>query len=152
MSKIAMPRDANALADELAIRELVTRYADAVTDYDEKAWAETWAEDGRWELLGQSANGRDAVVALWKQLMPMLEGVIQVAHSGIVDLDGDSASARWTIAEYGRLTDGATSFLLGRYRDRYRRESDGWRFVERRMEPLYMGPIDLSGALLPNRR
>lgn len=151
MSKIAIPRDKSALADELAIRELVTRYADAVTDYDEKAWAETWAQEGRWELMGRTTDGRDATVALWKELMPIFKGVIQVPHSGVIELNGDTASARWTIAEYGRRQDDGASFMLGTYYDRYRRESDGWRFVERRMEPLYLGPPDLSGNLLPGR-
>ena len=40
------------VADELEIRALVARYADAVTDNAGQAWIETWTEDGRWTIGG----------------------------------------------------------------------------------------------------
>ena len=40
------------MEDDLAIRELVYRYADAVCRRDETAWADTWAQDGLWSLPG----------------------------------------------------------------------------------------------------
>ena len=40
------------LEDELALRNLMARYVDAVNRYDADAWIATWAEDGVWNLLG----------------------------------------------------------------------------------------------------
>ena len=151
MTRIAVPRDAQELADELAIRELATRYAEAVIDYDEKAWGALWTEDGRWEVMGRVSEGREATVALWKELMATLEGVIQIPHSGRVELNGDTATGRWTISEHGRMQGGQPMLLMAAYYDRYRREPDGWRISERRLQPLYAGPPDLTGDLLPGR-
>ena len=36
-----------AVQDELAIRQLIARYSDAVNRYDAEAWAATWAPDTR---------------------------------------------------------------------------------------------------------
>ena len=41
-----------SVQDELAIRALVARYADAACRRDPDAWAATWAEDCRWDLGG----------------------------------------------------------------------------------------------------
>jgi ketosteroid isomerase-like protein len=41
-----------SVEDELAIRALVARYADAVCRRDPDAWAATWAEDCKWDLGG----------------------------------------------------------------------------------------------------
>ena len=42
----------NNVADDLAIRDLVYRYSDAVCRRDQVAWSATWAEDGVWQLPG----------------------------------------------------------------------------------------------------
>ena len=49
------------LLDELAIRNLVARYADAVSNADESAWIETWAADGCWSIAGTTSEGLDAL-------------------------------------------------------------------------------------------
>ncbi len=64
------------ISDELAIRELVASYADAVVRRDADAWSATWAEDGEWHILGNATRGRDAVVSLWKQLMAAVPFVV----------------------------------------------------------------------------
>ncbi len=40
------------VADELALRELITRYADAVRRRDAAAWGDTWAAEGEWQIAG----------------------------------------------------------------------------------------------------
>ena len=49
------------VADELALRELVTRYADAVCRRDAAAWGDTWAAEGepRTVLLSPGAPSFD---------------------------------------------------------------------------------------------
>jgi hypothetical protein len=137
------------IADQLAIHELVSRYADAVTRRDEQAWADTWAEDGEWHVLGNPAKGREAVVALWNKLMGGLPFVIQLPSAGTISIDGPNGTGRWYITEHGKTADGSGLFTVGVYHDRYRRIDGEWRFARRRFDMLYSGPPDLSGMTLP---
>ena len=138
----------NPLEDELAIRDLVARYADAVTRRDEKDWAATWARDGFWRVMGREASGRDDVVALWNELMRGIPFVVQIPATGTLRVDGDRATGRWTVTEHGKLASGAAILTIGLYDDGYRRERGGWCFERRHFRALYAGPPDLSAAPL----
>jgi ketosteroid isomerase-like protein len=141
--------DDAAVADELAIRNLVARYADAVTRRDEAAWTATWAKDGEWWMMGSPTRGREDVVALWRTLTGPLAFVIQIPTTGLIELRGDCAVGRWYITEHIRGGDGSAMLILGVYHDRYRREDGEWVFETRRFDPLYMGPPDLSAEARP---
>ncbi|MEE2703163.1 MAG: nuclear transport factor 2 family protein [Myxococcota bacterium] len=136
----------NSLTDENQIRDLVARYADAVTRRDEKAWAETWTEDGEWQVMGRTASGREAVVELWKSLMGGLSFVVQLANTERISIEGDRGSGRWYVTEYAKSSDGTALLNVGFYRDEYVRIDGVWRFARRRFDALYIGPPDLSGA------
>jgi ketosteroid isomerase-like protein len=134
--------------DELAIRNLVARYADAVTQNDGRAWVETWAEDGRWFMGGGASEGHEKLLETWKTLMALFVRVIQLPQHGVVELDGDRATGRWAILELGRTQGGDSVFTLGSYDDVYRRVGTSWKFSERHLEFIYTGPPDLSGQWL----
>jgi len=136
-------------ADELAIRDLVARYADAVVRRDESAWGDTWAEKGEWTVMGRTATGREQVVELWNTLMATLPFVIQLPHSAMLSIDGDRATGRWYITEHGQRADGAGMQMFGVYHDEYGKEDGRWRFIRRRFDPLYAGAPDLSSQPLP---
>jgi ketosteroid isomerase-like protein len=137
---------ADALADELEIRALVARYADAVNTRDEAGWSDTWAESGVWELMGHAFEGREAVVATWRGAMATFQFVFQQVHSGVVELDGDRAVGRWSMTEIGRTAAGDPMLMLARYEDDYARDPEGWRFASRRLQVIYRGAPDLSEA------
>lgn len=134
----------SAVADELEIRQLVARYAEAVGTRDEKQWAETWADDGEWIVIGTPAKGREACVALWKRLMGGLPFVVQTATGGIISVDGDRGTGRWAMQEFGRTAEGSGMLNIGIYRDEYVKVDGAWRFARRRFDPMYIGPPDLS--------
>ena len=136
------------LRDELAIRDLVARYSEAVDRRDEKASAETWAEDGIWNVGPSHATGREAVVKTWSGLMELFRFVTQMPQSGFIELDGNHARGTWQVMELGGPHQGDPSCTLGVYDDRYRRTDAGWRFAERSFHFVYMGPPDLSGRLI----
>jgi ketosteroid isomerase-like protein len=141
--------EANPVADELEIRNLVARYAEAVTRADKDAWAATWADDGEWSLIGQTARGRQDVVALWQKLTAGFTFVVQHTPSGVVELDGDRGSGTWQMTEHGKLTNGTPLLTIGVYSDEYVREKGAWRFASRHFRMVYGGPPDLSGAVNP---
>ena len=128
---------------------VVARYADAVCRRDEKSWAETWTEDGEWQIFGRPTHGRDAIVELWSRLMGGLAFVVQLPYGGIVSLDGDRGTGRWYISEQMRSANGDPGLMLGIYRDDYRREAGSWRFARRAIDVLYLGPPDLSAEPTP---
>ena len=92
----------NPVEDELAIRHLVSAYADAVNRRDGKLWASTWAEDGVWDLRGNEIEGKEAVVGLWQGAMASFSFVVQLVYQGTLDIDGDRATGRWYLAEHLR--------------------------------------------------
>jgi uncharacterized protein (TIGR02246 family) len=133
--------------DERAIRDLVARYCHAIAERDDAAWADTWAEDGEWAVLGATLRGRDAILAHYRKLVAPVRWVVQFSHDGIVEVDGDGAIGRWLIFELLQWGTGAGGHNLGRYRDRYVRCADGaWRFARRELHAIYLGPPDLSAA------
>jgi hypothetical protein len=139
-------------ADELAIRGLVARYAEAVSSHNREQWAATWTEDGQWSVMGQTSVGRDDTVALWEKLMGGLEFIVQLANSGTVEFDendGDRATGRWQITEHGKFPGGNAIFTIGFYQDECVRVDGEWRFKKRSFSPLYFGPPDLSAATHP---
>jgi hypothetical protein len=135
-------------ADELAIRRLVHRYADAVVRRDAAAWASCWAERSSWDLGGgRSVESKEQITALWRRAMGGMAAVVQMVHNGTAETadDADRATGRWYIDERFRRADGTHGILLAHYDDEYVREADGeWRFARRALVAHYNGPPDLS--------
>jgi len=137
------------VADELEIRELVARYADAVCRRETDAWGSTWATDGVWAIVGQTPTGREAVVALWEQLMGGMSQVVQIPNEGMLQFDGDRARGRWYITEYGQLATGAAMLTVGLYHDEYVQEDGAWRFGKRAFHSFYSGSPTLADDFHP---
>ena len=110
-----------SVADELAIRALVARYADAVCRRDPD---------------------------LWRTAIAKYDWVGQVVTSGLVDVDGDQARGWWYLIEFNRRAQGDGTMHLGHYDDEYVRTPDGWQFASRTMHMLYRGAMD-PGLVVP---
>jgi ketosteroid isomerase-like protein len=134
--------------DDLAIRRLVHRYADAVIHRDAAAWASCWAEQSSWDLgRGRNVESKEEIIALWRQAMGGMASVVQMAHNSAADAteDPDRATGRCYIDERYRRADGTNGILLAHYDDEYVREADGeWRFARRALVAHYSGAPDLS--------
>ncbi len=137
-----------AVADDLAIRQIVARYADAVTHANADGWIETWTLDGCWTLAGNASRGHENLLSTWRELMGLFERVIQLPQAGVLEIDGDRGTGRWTVIELGRAASGTSQLTVGTYHDVYRREESGWKFSERRFDFIYTGAPDLTGTWL----
>lgn len=135
----------NTLEDELALRNLMARYVDAVNRYDAEAWINTWAEDGTWNLLGTPVTGRTAILALWQQMMSTFEYALLFPSSCLFEIEGDSASGHWYLQEHSRDLEGNSSAMLSRYVDTYVKRDGQWLFMTRDYGFIYNGPPDFSG-------
>ena len=134
----------DAIADELAIRQRVAAYSDAVNRRDAEAWGDCWTEDAVWKILGMAPEGREAIVGFWTNVMAGFPFVVQMPSECLVQVDGDTATVRAYLTETLKGADGTRMLTLGVYHDKLRREADGWRFSERDFHAMYSGPPDLS--------
>lgn len=135
----------DSLADEIALRNLMARYVDAVNRRDGASWIATWAEDASWNLLGMPVQGRDNILGLWQQMMGGFEFAVMMPSSCLFDIEGDQASGHWYLNEYTRDLEGNTGTVLSRYLDTYTRVDGNWLFQSRDYSFIYNGPADLSG-------
>lgn len=139
----------NRLEDELALRNLMARYVDAVHRRNGDDWADTWTEDARWNLLGSDVVGRDNVVALWQQMMSGFEFAVMLPGSCLFEVNGDHATGHWYLQEYTRDLEGGATAVLSRYLDSYRKQDGQWRYQSREYSFIYHGAPDLSGSYTP---
>ena len=137
------------LEDELALKNLMARYVDAVNRRDGDAWSATWAEDSVWNLLGSPVAGKDNILGLWQQMMSGFEFALMMPSSSLFEIDGDSASGHWYLHEYTRDLEGTASTILSRYVDTYVKQDGQWLFKTRDYGFIYNGPSDLSGTYTP---
>ena len=126
-----------APATDIALRQLIARYCDAVLRRDSAAFGEVWAADGVWQLSKPIA-GRDAIVAAFDQLMKGFAWLVQSAPNAVFEVDEASgtASGRVAIVEQFKKTKGGPGSLVGVYHDRYVRRQGVWQFAERRIEVI----------------
>lgn len=136
----------NTLEDELALRNLMSRYIDAVNRRDAQAWAATWDDNASWNLLGNDVRGKENIVALWQQMMAGFEFALMMPGSCLFSVDGDTATGHWYLQEFTRDTTGSSGVVLSRYLDTYSKREGQWLYQSREYSLLYHGPADLSGT------
>lgn len=129
------------VADELAVRDLVHRYADAVTRRDAEGVAALFVPDGEWIVTGHGQpRGRAEIVDFLDGLLGGWDAIVHALLSGRVHLDAtdvDRATGRWYISEFGMMASGTEVFFSGVYHDEYLREQGIWRFARRRYDSLF---------------
>ncbi len=111
---------------------------------DGAAAAATYVDDGVLTAFYKpDIVGRPAIEAALVATLAPLEFLAQSATAGVLAVDGESATATWTITEMLRVKGAqAPSCCFGVYEDRLTRTSDGWRFAHRRFLPFYRGGFD----------
>ena len=140
------------IADELEIRSLVHRYADAASRRDPLGVASTFTDDGEWhapELGGH--NGRAAMVTFFTSMLDGWNVFLQGLQSGVVVLDtadADRATGRWFVQEVGQRAEGTNLTIAGVYHDEYRRVAGVWLIMHRRYDPL-LRSVDGAVTVLP---
>ena len=126
------------LADRIAIRELIEAYGDAVFRRDADAFAETWAEDAEWHIMGETRSGRDAIRTHWATLMEGFAFAAMFWTGGGCRIDWDRGSGSWYALEMLHRKGGEAVLVCGRYEDEYVRDAGGvWRFARRRYTMLH---------------
>lgn len=143
--------DLQNLADEMAIRDVVARFTDAVNRNDPAALAALFTDDGEWLVPGMETTvGPAAAAEQIGGLRTMFPNLVQLLHSGHVVIDGDAATGVWYLTESAGTADGTALAFTGVYRDDLVRTDAGWRFSRRTFSFLYRGKVDLAGKWYPH--
>jgi hypothetical protein len=136
-----MPSAPFAEGDELAIRNLVARCADAVSRRDVETFESTWAENGTWDLGRVTAHGRAEVVSVLKSAFDRYAWMVQIMASGEVAQNAAGAQGVWYVIELQQAADDEVRLLVGRYHDTYVRESGTWVLLARKFQVSYRGEM-----------
>jgi uncharacterized protein (TIGR02246 family) len=132
--------------DQLAIRDLTARFTDAVNRRDTQALAATFAEDGEWHVPGvPTVVGRAAIAEHLGGLLKNFQRLIQLTHSGHIDVSGNTAAAAWYLTEAAADAAGNAFDFTGVYTDALVRTTEGWRFRERSFAFLYRSKSTSTG-------
>lgn len=138
-----------AVADRVEIDALVAEFTDAGMMRDWSRMASLFTVDGAWRMphINLEFVGREEVRAAIERLRALWEYFVQNVHAGAVTIDGDTATGRAYIVEFGRFKDGTSHLNYALYHDRYRRTPDGWKFAERVYEVRYVDTTPLTGMV-----
>jgi 3-phenylpropionate/cinnamic acid dioxygenase small subunit len=118
------------MSDEEAIRRTIAQYAHFCDDGRFDEWAELFAVDARFSVLGETHEGRGQAKAwIMKFQTAELRGK-HVCTNTVIDVGGDQARA-WT--DYIFVDRSGAIVSVGRYHDRLVRDGERWRFQERRI-------------------
>lgn len=124
--------------DKLAIREVIEQYMRWNDDGDFASIVGLFAEDATFQFFGQVLVGRDAISEFFAGVFRAppthwTEGgslfvqprSLHISSNPIITVTGDAATAETDFQVVQRDTDGrAQVALVGRYRDRFRRDAD----------------------------
>ena len=136
-----------ALVDERDIRDLIRNAWAGLDRKDWDAYANAFAQDGEFEILGQRRKGRAEIVAGPARDLQRYDALQHIVTNELVRVDGDEAEGQWyAIAVHvPDASDPASHADVGlRYGFRARRTQDGWRFAEVTLEVLWTGGASFS--------
>jgi uncharacterized protein (TIGR02246 family) len=132
--------DLQLLLDERAIRALILRFGGSLDRKDWTAYAETFAVDGEFEIMGQRRAGREAIAAGPSRDLSKFDRLQHIVANETIDVDGDAATGLWYLfaihVPSGERPD-VHADIGGCYRFHARRTAEGWRFDEVRIEVLW---------------
>ena len=140
--------DLQPISDRLEVEDLRSQFTDASMMRDWDRFASLFTEDGAWRMphINEDISTRSEIRTRVEQLRGTWEYFIQSVHQGVVEIDGDTATGRSYVSEFGRFRDGRSNLNYSVYHDRYQRTPDGWKFKERVYEVKYVDNSPLAGS------
>ncbi|GAC1572064.1 MAG: hypothetical protein NVS3B5_00690 [Sphingomicrobium sp.] len=141
----------DTLTDRIAVRELIERYSVALNLRDFEMMHGTFLPDGVWRVdppFDIQLKG-SAIVAGISQMVGAMPFLFQGLMGSFVEIDGDTATAKSSVHELGqRGPDEGGLDSYGIYHDWLVRTGEGWRFAERRFQPLYCDTSAMVGTVI----
>lgn len=139
--------------DELAVRSLVAAYTDAVNRRDAEGMAAVFIADGVIEKpgFGDPVRGVEKILKRYRRLQRERDFLCQLINSGIVEVDGDKATARWWFTEVKKpVGSDDWLYLIGVYQDESVRTLEGWRIARRVQTTILDQKIPADSGMVTN--
>ena len=150
--------DLARLADRLAIRELVDRYARAADRVDGEGAAALFTEQGALRIFERGTEapvreriGREAIATAFAGLS-RYDVTLHVVANHLIELDGDAATGEtYCLAHHVRtIGEGddahpSDHLMAIRYLDTYERTEQGWRIAQRHLQLEFTEERPVSG-------
>jgi ketosteroid isomerase-like protein len=140
------------LLDEAAIRDTTARFADILMRADYEGFHTLWADDAEWVIGGtegqpfeRRAKGVDDIVSLFRDLWKGNDSFIHFALQGMIEINGDNATAQCLCHESARGPEERYYRTHGIWSDRLRRSDNGWVFTSRAYRYLWLDMSPFSG-------
>ena len=144
---------ASQAADKAEIQELIALYCDGVTRRDWAQVASVFAADAMWEIVGSDFRFQgDKIAAGIQSLVTPSRFLIQMVSSTIIEVRGDTATARTTIHEATEFPAGAFKPFktrissYGIYEDQIKKVGGHWKFAARRFNMIDNHVINAEGG------
>lgn len=135
---------------EAAIRQLHSRYTDAVWRKDLVAFGDCFTEDAEWRLSGLVLKGRASIVEFMKNAFLKYRFILLNFRTPTLEVGNGTATGRTYMSEQSMLADGTPFGPIGIYYERFVDQGDRWRFSWRLFHSSYIGPPDLTGTFFEN--
>ena len=122
------------MSDAFAIQQVLNLYSEGASRRDWDQVMSTFAEDGIWEVPRRDLllQGHGPIRAAMQGFVAAMDFFVQLNTPAIIEVDGDRATARSTIRECGKYSDGDEALeVLGHYADQLVRTDAGWKFARR---------------------
>lgn len=120
---------------ELAIRGLIERYSDACCQRKVDDIMALWADDCRWSVPDmeglEDVRGKAAIFDIWQGAQALFPFCFLVCTPGVIEIDGDSATARAYTNEVLVNVEGEMRQAVGIYHDKFGIRDGQWLFTER---------------------
>ena len=131
--------DRQALADRIAVEDLLTRYATAVDRRDWEQYRSIFTADAEidYTSAGGIAGTVDEIVGFLSTSLEMFEMTQHLVSNINLEVNGDSATVTAMFNNPMRITGGDTWFTGGWYHHDLVRTPDGWRSRNLREESVW---------------
>ena len=145
------------LEDEAAIRDLAARFADAASRADHETLKALFTPDAVF-IIGEptpiNLKGVDAIDSFIHKLRDGKDFFVEFVHSGLIQIDGNTASARWLIREVGmgpaKSGSGKGYYnTFGFFLDELEKVDGKWLFTSRTYPHVYLDTDPFTGKALP---
>ncbi|MBE9222360.1 nuclear transport factor 2 family protein [Cyanobacterium stanieri LEGE 03274] len=138
----------NQFEQEQLIKSQVAKFADAVNVGDRDLFMSLWLPEGVWTLnppMDMVVTGKENIGNLFTELLDNWEFFVQMVHTGVIEIKGQEAIARWCMSEIGRSHQGKGFQNYGIYQDKLVYQDNQWLFSQRIYHFSYIEEPQLSG-------
>ncbi len=146
-----MDDDLQAMLDQRACEQLITRYTHLVDFGPGAEVADLFTDDGVWTSGDETYEGRDAIVEFFGRDRGHAKSR-HVSSNTSVSASGDSAEglSYFTLYRYTKEKPRVPDLddqpvILGQYRDQFVRTAEGWRIKHRQAEVGFVRRSALKG-------